>query len=78
VELEGQDRKRAFAVVFTTEDGVQYALNGTAEHTGRYQPGVKIYTPGVYSPQPDPLASGLIGYGLSLCPHYRPEDFLNE
>ena len=64
--------KRDFAVVFTTEDGAHYALNGSAEHAGRYRPGVEIYLPGVYNPNPSPDATGLIGYGLSLCPHYRP------
>jgi hypothetical protein len=71
VELKG-DRQRDFAVVFTTEDGTQYALNGTAEHTGRYQPGMEIYLPGVYDTSPIPDASILIGYGLRLCPHHRP------
>jgi hypothetical protein len=67
-----QRGRRAFAVVFTTEEGTQYALNGTAENTGRYRPGVEIYVPGVYNPEPSPNASLLIGYGLYLCPHYRP------
>jgi hypothetical protein len=71
VEL-GSQGERDFAVVFTTEDGTQYALNGSAEHTGRYQPGVKIYLPGVYNSSPTPNATFLIGYGLRLCPHYRP------
>ncbi|MDF3045171.1 MAG: hypothetical protein K0R30_1399 [Ornithinibacter sp.] len=75
VELGGQGKEREFAVVFTTEDGTQFALNGTAEHTGRYQPGNQIYAPGVFSPNPDPDATSLIGYGLSLCPHYRPGEF---
>jgi hypothetical protein len=64
--------KRDFAVVFATEDGSQSALNGSAEHTGRFQPGIEIYVPGVYSPNPSPDATSLIGYGLNLCPHYRP------
>jgi glycine/D-amino acid oxidase-like deaminating enzyme len=64
--------KRDFAVVFATDDGTPYALNGSAEHTGRFQPGIEIYVPGVYSPNPSPDATSLIGYGLNLCPHYRP------
>jgi hypothetical protein len=71
VEVE-QHGKKDFAVVFTTEDGTQYALNGIAENTGRYHPGHEIYLPGVYNPQPSPNATSLIGYGLRLCPHYRP------
>ena len=75
VELDGQGERQDFAVVFTTDDGTQYALNGTAENTGRYQLGRQIYVPGVYSPSPRPDATSLIGYGLRLCPHYRPGDF---
>jgi hypothetical protein len=70
VELR-RHKQTDFAVVFTTADGVQYALNGTAEHTGRYQPGMEIYLPGVYNTNPTPNATSLIGYGLRLCPHYR-------
>ena len=66
VELEGQGERQDFAVVFTTDNGAQYALNGTAENTGRYQPGRQIYAPGVYSPSPKPDATSLIGYGLKL------------
>jgi hypothetical protein len=61
VELGGQGKVREFPVVFTTEDGTQYALNGTAEHTRRDQPGIQIYAPGVYDPAPDPDATYLIG-----------------
>ena len=71
VEVRGHG-KRDFAVVFTTEDGIPYALNGSAEHTGRYRPGIEIYLPGVYNTNPSPDATYLIGYGLQLCPHYRP------
>jgi hypothetical protein len=67
-----QHGRRLFAVVFTTEDGIQYALNGVAEHTRRYRPGAEIYSPGVYDPAPSPDASTMIGYGLELCPHYQP------
>jgi hypothetical protein len=67
-----QRGQRAFAVVFTTDDGNQYALNGTAENTRRFHPGVEIYLPSVFSPRPSPDATWLIGHGLQLCPHYRP------
>jgi hypothetical protein len=59
-----QRGQRAFAVVFTTEDGSQYAL--------------KIYSPGVYKEIPTTSATWLIGYGLDLCPHYRPEKWLRR
>ena len=60
--------------MFTTDDGNQYALNGSAEHTGRYQPGVDIYQPDALTNNPRPDPTVLIGYGLRLCPHYRPGD----
>jgi len=44
--------------VFTTDDGTQYALDGSAEHTGRYRPGVEIYLPDALTnnPRPHPLS----------------------
>jgi hypothetical protein len=67
-----QNDQRDFAVVFTTDDGTQYALNGSAEHTGRYHPGVEIYVPDALTSNPHPNPTVMIGYGLRLCPHYRP------
>lgn len=69
--FEVQARGTEYAVVFTTSDGVQYALNGVATNTGRF-------------PDPRPIlakspvtgywedASSLIATGHALCPGYRP------
>ena len=70
LEVTTQDGLREFAVVFTTDDGSQYSLNGAAENTGRFHPGLEIYLPDSYANgSPDPQQ--LIGYGLRLCPRYK-------
>jgi hypothetical protein len=64
------DGEPSLAVVFTTKDGSQYALNGVAFKTGRYHDLRGILAQGQIQPWAD--ATNLILAGLALCPEYVP------
>jgi hypothetical protein len=59
------------AVVFTTESGRQYALNGTASNSGRYHSLTEIRADNLVSGEPK-NATSLIAAGLLLCQGYPP------
>ena len=61
-----------YAVVFTTNDGTQFGLNGTASNTGRYRRLEDIWAAREDGEYKD--ATVLIGAGLELCPTYDPAD----
>lgn len=67
----GSDARTELAVVFTTESGRQYALNGTASNTGRYHSLTEIWADNRLTGEPKD-ATTLIGTGLRLCPGYEP------
>ena len=67
----GTGSSKEFAVVFTTESGRQYALNGTASNTGLYHSPTQIWADNPLSGEPK-NATSLISAGLLLCPGYTP------
>lgn len=54
------------SVVFTTDDGTRYGVNGTAGDLDRYREIHDIWAPGVGSALRD--ITGLIAMGTELCP----------
>jgi hypothetical protein len=59
-----------FSVVFTTEGGTQYEVNGNATNTGRYTNPQPIWARDQFGRWKD--STVIIALGLKLCPGYKP------
>ncbi|KRF25831.1 hypothetical protein ASG95_16135 [Phycicoccus sp. Soil803] len=65
-ELVPGEGSTLHSVVFTTDDGTQYGVNGAAGDLERYREIHDIWAPGVGSALRD--ITGLIAMGTQLCP----------